>query len=96
LLVAATIAKYPSRAVTRSIPSAGTDAYTDREVEDGSMTGRRVWVSVDEEPQLGTVVQRSYTPKEGTELLAVELDDPVAGTDAVVVNPTVDDVVFED
>jgi hypothetical protein len=60
------------------------------------MTGRRVWVSVDGEPRLGTVVERTYTPKQGTELLAVELDEPVAGTDNVVVNPAVDDVVFED
>jgi hypothetical protein len=60
------------------------------------MTGRRVWVSVDGEPRLGTVVERTYTPKQGTELLAVELDEPVAGTENVVVNQAVDDVVFED
>lgn len=59
------------------------------------MTGRRVWVSVDGEPRLGTVVERTYTPKGGAELLAVELDDPPEGTETVVVNPAVDDVLFE-
>jgi hypothetical protein len=60
------------------------------------MSGRRVWVSVEDEPRLGTVVERTYTPKQGTELIAVELDEAVAGTESVVVNPAVDDVVFED
>jgi len=59
------------------------------------MTGRRVWVSVDGEPRLGTVRERTYTPKEGAELLAVELDDSVDGPETVVVNPAVDDVLFE-
>jgi hypothetical protein len=60
------------------------------------MSGRRVWVSVRGEPRLGTVVERTYTPKEGTELIAVELDEAVAGTESVVVNPAVDDVIVED
>ena len=60
------------------------------------MSGRRVWVSVEDEPRLGTVAERTYTPKQGTELIAVELDEAVAGTESVVVNPAVDDVVFED
>jgi hypothetical protein len=60
------------------------------------MSGRRVWVSVGGEPRLGTVVERTYTPKEGTELIAVELDEAVAGTESVVVNPAVDDVIVED
>jgi hypothetical protein len=60
------------------------------------MTGRRVWVSVGGEPRQGTVVERTYTPRRGTELLAVELDEPVGGTETVVVNPAVDDVVFDD
>jgi hypothetical protein len=59
------------------------------------MTGRRVWVSVAGEPRLGTVVERTYTPKKGSELLAVELDEPADGTEKVVVNPAVDDVLFE-
>lgn len=57
--------------------------------------GRRVWVSVDGEPRLGTVVHRTYAPKTGVPLLGVELDEPVGGTEAVVVNPDVDEVVFE-
>ena len=60
------------------------------------MDGRRVWVSVGGEPQPGTVVERTYTPKKGSELLAVELDEPAEGTEQVVVNPAVDDVLFED
>jgi hypothetical protein len=60
------------------------------------MSGRRVWVSVGGEPRLGTVVERTYTPKAGTELIAVELDEAVAGTESVVVNPAVDDVIVED
>ena len=60
------------------------------------MTGRRVWVSVGGEPRQGTVVERTCTPRRGTELLAVELDEPVGGTETVVVNPGVDDVVFDD
>jgi len=59
------------------------------------MNGRRVWVSVGGEPRLGTVVERTYTPKKGSELLAVELDEPADDTETVVVNPTVDDVLFE-
>ena len=53
-------------------------------------------MSVGGEPRQGTVVERTYTPKRGTELLAVELDEPVGGTETVVVNPAVDDVVFDD
>lgn len=53
-------------------------------------------MSVDGEPRPGTVVERTYTPKKGSELLAVELDEPADGTEAVVVNPAVDDVLFED
>jgi hypothetical protein len=34
--------------------------------------------------------------EEGTELIAVELDEAVAGTESVVVNPAVDDVIVED
>jgi hypothetical protein len=60
------------------------------------MTGRRVWVSVGGEPRRGTVVERTYTPRRGTELLAVELDESVGGTETVVVNPAVDAVVFDD
>lgn len=59
------------------------------------MEGRRVWVPVDGEPRLGTVVRKTYAPKTGAELLAVELDEPVDGTENVVVNPQVDDVLFE-
>jgi hypothetical protein len=55
-----------------------------------------VWVSVGGEPRPGTVVERTYTPKKGSELLAVELDEPVDGTERIVVNPQVDDVLFED
>jgi hypothetical protein len=60
------------------------------------MNGRRVWVAVDGEPRLGTVREYTYAQKTGTRLLAVELDDPVDDTEKVVVNPTVDDVLFED
>jgi len=56
------------------------------------MNGRRVWVSVDGEPMLGTVVQRTYAPKTGAPVLGVELDEDEK---TVVVNPEVDDVVFE-
>jgi len=59
------------------------------------MNGRRLWVSVRGEPRLGTVTRHTYTPKSGAQLLAVELDEPVSGTGTVVVNPDVDDVVFE-
>lgn len=59
------------------------------------MDGRRVWVPVEGEPRLGTVVEKSYAPKTGAKLLAVELDDPVGDTENVVVNPQVDDVLFE-
>jgi len=59
------------------------------------MNGRRVWVPVDGEPRLGTVVRRTYAPKTGAPLLAVELDEPTDDTDRVVVNPHVDDVLFE-
>jgi len=53
-------------------------------------------VSVGGEPRRGTVVERTYTPRRGTELLAVELDESVGGTETVVVNPAVDAVVFDD
>lgn len=59
------------------------------------MNGRRVWVSVDGEPRLGTVERYTYAPKTGAPLLAVELDEPVDEIDAVVVNPDTDDVLFE-
>ena len=59
------------------------------------MNGRRVWVPVDGEPRLGTVVRSTYAPKTGARLLAVELDEPVDGTEKVVVNPRVDDVLYE-
>ena len=72
-----------------------TDAYRGQERQVVGMDGRRVWVSVGGEPRPGTVVERTYTPKKGSELLAVELDDPVDGTGKVVVNPHVDDVLFE-
>ena len=73
----------------------GTDAYRVAEAQEPHMEGRRVWVSVGGEPRPGTVVERTFTPKKGSELLAVELDDPVDGTGKVVVNPHVDDVLFE-
>ena len=73
-----------------------TDAYRGHERQAVDMDGRRVWVSVDGEPRPGTVVERTYTPKKGSELLAVELDEPADGTEAVVVNPAVDDMLFED
>ena len=73
----------------------GTDAYRVAEAQEPHMEGRRVWVSVRGEPRPGTVVERTFTPKKGSELLAVELDDPVDGTGKVVVNPHVDDVLFE-
>ena len=60
------------------------------------MSGRRVWVSIGGEPRPGTVVERTYTPKKGSELLAVELEESVDGTERVVVSPQVDDVLFED
>lgn len=60
------------------------------------MEGRRVWVSVDGEPRPGRVVRHTYAPKTGAELLAVDLEEPVDGTENVVVNPRVDDVVFEE
>ena len=66
------------------------------EAQEPHMEGRRVWVSVGGEPRLGTVVERTFTPKKGSELLAVELDEPADGTEKLVVNPTVDDVLFED
>jgi hypothetical protein len=59
------------------------------------MNGRRAWVSVDGEPRLGTVVSYTYAPKTGAPVLAVELDDPVGDTDEVVVNPEIDDVLFD-
>ena len=59
------------------------------------MEGRRLWVSVEEEPRLGTVIRHTYAPKSGAPLLAVELDEPVSGTESVVVNPDIDDAVFE-
>ncbi len=59
------------------------------------MDGRRVWVSVAETPRLGTVVRSTYTLKDGERVLAVELDEPVDGITDVVVNPHVDDVMFE-
>ena len=76
--------------------SARTDAYRVAEPQTTAMEGRRVWVSVGGEPRLGTVVERTFTPKKGSELLAVELDEPADGTEKLVVNPTVDDVLFED
>lgn len=59
------------------------------------MNGRRVWVSVDGEPRPGTVTRENYVPKTGTRLLAVELENAVDNTETVVVNPQVDDIVFE-
>ena len=59
------------------------------------MKGRRVWISVDGEPRLGTVDTHTYTPNTGTKLLAVELDEPVGEVESVVVAPSVDDVLFE-
>lgn len=59
------------------------------------MKGRRVWVPVDGEPRLGTVERYTYAPKTGAKLLAVELDEPVEGTETVVVNPNVDEVLYE-
>ncbi|MFQ3320009.1 MAG: hypothetical protein ACI8UR_002020 [Natronomonas sp.] len=59
------------------------------------MNGRRVWVPVDGEPRLGTVVRYTYAPKTGARLLAVELDEPVDETEEVVVNSRIDDVLFE-
>ena len=59
------------------------------------MDGRRVWVSVDGEPRLGTATGHTYTLKTGAPLLAVELDESVDGTESLVVNPDVDAVVFE-
>jgi hypothetical protein len=59
------------------------------------MEGRRVWVPVDGEPRLGTVVRRTFAPKTGAELLAVELDEAAGDTEKVVVNPKVDEVLFE-
>ncbi|PSQ41551.1 hypothetical protein BRD14_06100 [Halobacteriales archaeon SW_5_68_122] len=66
------------------------------EAQEPHMEGRRVWVSVGGEPRLGTVVEQTFTPKKGSELLAVELDEPADGTERLVVNPTVDNVLFED
>ncbi|MFO7926993.1 MAG: hypothetical protein ACQET5_12505 [Halobacteriota archaeon] len=60
------------------------------------MNGRRVWVSLDGTPRLGTVTRHTYTVRTGAPLLAVELDEPVDGTESVGVNPDVDDVLFED
>jgi hypothetical protein len=60
------------------------------------MKGRRVWVPVGGAPRLGTVVRATYAPKTGARVLAVELDEPVDGTETVVVNPSVDDVLFEE
>lgn len=59
------------------------------------MNGRQVWVSVDGEPRTGTVTRENYVPKTGTWLLAVELEEAVGDTETVVVNPQVDDIVFE-
>jgi len=59
------------------------------------MNGRRVWVSVAGEPRIGTVERYTYAPKTGAPLLAVKLDTPVDGTETVVVNPDIDDVLFE-
>ena len=56
---------------------------------------RRVWVSVDGEPRLGTVVHRTYAPKTGAPLFGVVLDEPAGDTERVVVNPDVDDVLFD-
>lgn len=71
------------------------DGYTVPESLRPGMNGRRAWVSVDGEPRLGTVVRYSYAPKTGAPILAVELDDPVGDTDEVVVNPQIDDVLFD-
>ena len=84
------------QSVSEHYPSAPTDAYTGGEPQVTAMEGRRVWVSVGGEPRLGTVVERTFTPKKGSELLAVELDEPTDGTEKLVVNPNVDDVLFED
>ena len=59
------------------------------------MNGRRVWVSVDGHPRLGTIVRTTYTPKTGAPVLAVELDETVDGRETIVVNPEVDDVLFD-
>ena len=59
------------------------------------MNGSQVWVSVDGEPRIGTVTKENYVPKTGTWLLAVELEKAVGDTETVVVNPQVDDIVFE-
>jgi hypothetical protein len=59
------------------------------------MDARRVWVTVEGEPRLGTVERYTYAPKTGAKLLAVELDEPVGDTERVVVNPNVDEVLYE-
>lgn len=59
------------------------------------MDGRRVWISVGGEPRLGTVRNHTYTPKSGSPLVAVELDESVDGTETVVVDPDVDEFLFE-
>lgn len=59
------------------------------------MEGRRAWVAVGGEPRLGTVTRYTYAPGSGELLLAVELIEPVDDTETVVVNPCLDDVVFD-
>jgi hypothetical protein len=59
------------------------------------MNTRQVWVSVGGEPRPGTVTRENYVPETGTRLLAVELKKAVDDTETVVVNPRVDDIVFE-
>lgn len=80
---------------TRTGGPARTDAYRWPEGERFTVNGRRVWIPVDGDPRLGTVTSYTYAPKTGAPLYRVELDDPVDGTDEVVVNPEVDDVLYE-
>ncbi|CAI49165.1 uncharacterized protein NP_2148A [Natronomonas pharaonis DSM 2160] len=85
----------PHRPVQTVKTRGRTDAYTGPEPQGSYMDGRRVWVPVEDEPRLGTVVEYTYAPKTGAPLLAVELDEPTEDTERVVVNPETDDVLFE-
>jgi len=60
-----------------------------------NIDGRTAWVPVGGEPRRGTVTRYTYAPDSGAPLVAVELENPVDGTESVVVDPTVDDVVFD-